>query len=677
VLIEHQVSESVVARAGDGELELKTSSAEPNQKAEPGSQAAVTPARPAYPPPAASPTQLGNHGIRYDFNMGARILVPSGNWRVQLRDLDTGNILFETTKGDVFVNSSKRYFIRFRIEAWKDGESVFTHEYDATDREVLVQFPVGTLGDIMGWFPYAVRFQQERGCKLTCAMSELLIPLFKDAYPHINFVTHEQVQPDRFYATYSIGLFFDDADNVWQPCDFGLVGLHRTAGYILGVDPEEMPPSIVLEDASRPIAEPHAASEGSAFSRAPKPAAVAQRVLIYGINYAPEPTGVGRYTGEIGSYLAQQGLEVEVVAATPHYPGWAVQSGYRNRFSVERLDRVRVTRCPLLLAKEMRGVWRALAPLTFALTSAPIAIWRIFSTRPDVVLCIEPTMFSAPAALLAAKIVGARTVLHVQDMEIDAAFAVGHLRGSIFRKIANFFECVVLRSFDRVVTISNRMQGGLRSKGVLLERLNLVRNWVDLEKIKPLNRVSSYRKELGLSDRSFVALYAGNIGAKQALPLVLEAAERLAAESNLIFVVVGNGPEKKQLMTRYGYLPNVRFLPVQPEERLCELLNLANVHLLPQDGGTVDIVFPSKLGGMLASGKPCIVMADPGTELFEFLGDGAIVLPAGDSHLLAKAVERIFCEGKSVALGSNRERIAALDAKYNLPAFKAILANGK
>jgi len=268
VILEKQVSAGVVALAGEGQPHVATSSAEPNPEAEPSSQAPITPSRPAYPATAPSPTQIGDHGIRYDFNMGARVLVPSGNWRLQLRDLDAGNILFETDKGGVFVNSSKRYFVRFRIEAWKDGESVFTHEYDATDREVLVQFPVGTLGDLVGWFPYAVRFQQERGCKLTCAMSELLIPLFKDAYPHIKFVTHEEVNPDQFYATYSIGLFFDDADNVWQPCDFRLVGLHRTAGYILGVDPEEMPPKIVLEDASRPIAEPYVCIAAQSSSQA-------------------------------------------------------------------------------------------------------------------------------------------------------------------------------------------------------------------------------------------------------------------------------------------------------------------------------------------------------------------------------------------------------------------------
>jgi autotransporter strand-loop-strand O-heptosyltransferase len=216
------------------------------------------PPKPAYPPAAATPTQEAPLGIRFDFNLGARIVVPEGNWRVQLRDLDTGNILFETnTKGGTFINSAKRFYVRFALEVWQGEASVFRHEYSAKGREVLVQFPVGTLGDLLGWFPYAVKFQEQHDCRLTCAMSELLIPLFRDAYPHIEFVTHEQVGATKYYATYSIGLFFDDADCVWQPCDFRLVGLHRTAGYILGVDPEEMPPRIVLEDESRPIAEPY------------------------------------------------------------------------------------------------------------------------------------------------------------------------------------------------------------------------------------------------------------------------------------------------------------------------------------------------------------------------------------------------------------------------------------
>jgi colanic acid biosynthesis glycosyl transferase WcaI len=400
---------------------------------------------------------------------------------------------------------------------------------------------------------------------------------------------------------------------------------------------------------------------------------VAWRVFIYGINYAPEPTGVGRYTGEIGSYLAQQGMDVNVVTAVPHYPGWIVRDGYRNRYSVERIGGVKITHCPLFLKTEMRGVWRVVAPLTFALMSAPIAFWNILAMRPNTVLCIEPTLFSAPAALLAARIIGARTVLHVQDLEIDAAFAVGHLRSRIVKKIAQAFERFILCAFDDVVTISNRMQGRLILKGVPPQRLNLVRNWVDLEKVKPLDGPSSYRKDLGLSDATFVALYAGNIGPKQALPIILDAAECLVSESNLIFVVVGNGPEKARLLARYGHLPNVKFLPVQPEERLCDLLNLADVHLLPQDRDAADLVLPSKLGGMLASGKPCIIMADPNTELYEFMGDGVIILPPGDSHLLAETVKRAFQNAEYLTVGNYSGRLAELDARHNLPAFERLL----
>jgi autotransporter strand-loop-strand O-heptosyltransferase len=208
-------------------------------------------------------------GIRFDFNQGARVVVPEGQWRVRLYDLDTANVLFETnTNGGTFISSAKRYYVRFGIEVWQGENSVFRHEYSAKDREVLIQFPVGTLGDIMGWFPYAVKFQEQHDCRLTCAMSELLIPLFRDAYPDISFVTHEQVDAARFYATYSIGLFFDDSECIWQPCDFRLVGLHRTAGYILGVDPEELPPRIVLADETRPIAEPYVCIAAQSSSQA-------------------------------------------------------------------------------------------------------------------------------------------------------------------------------------------------------------------------------------------------------------------------------------------------------------------------------------------------------------------------------------------------------------------------
>ena len=179
-------------------------------------------------------------------------------WRIHLQDRDTGNTLFETRLKQGFVNSSKRWFVRFRVEVWDDAEQlVLRHDYDARDRPVLMMFPVGTLGDTLAWFPYAARFAAVHGCRLTCAMSELIIPLFRDAYPHVTFLTHEEVDASEYYASYTLGLFFDDVDTVWQPTDFRLVGLHRTAGYILGVDPTEEAPRLAHPDDTPPIAEPY------------------------------------------------------------------------------------------------------------------------------------------------------------------------------------------------------------------------------------------------------------------------------------------------------------------------------------------------------------------------------------------------------------------------------------
>ena len=221
----------------------------------------------AFPPPASQPTQLGPHGIRFDFNQGARVVLPpreKGQWRVRLRDLDTGNILFQSDVKGAFVSSAKRFYVRFGVDVWElddagNATSVLSHEYDCRGKNVLIQFPIGTLGDIMAWYPYAARFGEVRGCTLTCTMSALIIPLLKDAYPAIRFVTHEQVAEEHLaeqaYASYSLGLFFDDVDNIWQPTDFRHVGLHRTAGYILGVDPTEEAPRIGIPDEGRPIAD--------------------------------------------------------------------------------------------------------------------------------------------------------------------------------------------------------------------------------------------------------------------------------------------------------------------------------------------------------------------------------------------------------------------------------------
>ncbi|MGL6071362.1 autotransporter strand-loop-strand O-heptosyltransferase [Craterilacuibacter sp.] len=210
-----------------------------------------------FTPAAAQPTQVGHCGIRFDFNGGARISLPEGAWRVRLSDTQTHNTLFETEIGAGVVTSSKKYFVPFYVEVWQGAEKVLDHRLSLKNQTVLIQFPVGTLGDVLGWFPYAARFAEIHGCRLSCAMAANLIPLFAAVYPAIRFITPAAIIATEYYATYYLGLFFGDEEHHYQPGDFRLVGLARTAGHILGVDPSEAPARIASSDDSRPVDEPY------------------------------------------------------------------------------------------------------------------------------------------------------------------------------------------------------------------------------------------------------------------------------------------------------------------------------------------------------------------------------------------------------------------------------------
>ncbi|ABO59802.1 autotransporter strand-loop-strand O-heptosyltransferase (plasmid) [Burkholderia vietnamiensis] len=210
--------------------------------------------------PAKTFTQTGPQGIRFDFNDGCRVSTPGGDWRVVVRDTEAEVTLFDmpisTPEGQTGgATSIKKYFVPFQLEVWKGGEKVFEHTMNLKDREVLIELPVGTLGDTVGWFPYAVKFAKLHGCKLTVSMAKPLIPLFAKMYPSINLRTPEEINVESFYASYRVGLFFSDWENKQQPSDFRLVGLHRTAGYILGVDLTEERPLLDIPDDSRPIPE--------------------------------------------------------------------------------------------------------------------------------------------------------------------------------------------------------------------------------------------------------------------------------------------------------------------------------------------------------------------------------------------------------------------------------------
>ena len=398
-------------------------------------------------------------------------------------------------------------------------------------------------------------------------------------------------------------------------------------------------------------------------------------ILIYGMNFAPELTGIGRYSGELARGLSALQTRVDVITSPPHYPGWFVRPNYSAKeYRTEHFDDIRVVRCPLVLHKAGSGIWRLIAPLSFALSSAPVAFWRILKDRPAAVLCVEPTLFAAPIALLAAKLTGARTVLHIQDLEVDAAFAVGHLgRWPWLRWLGQTFDRVVTRRFDAVITISDEMAKRIAAKGIAKDRIHVIRNWVDTTRIRPLSGANWYRTELGLP-ATFVVLYSGQIGAKQALHVVFEAAERLAGRSDVHFVIAGEGPLKAGFVERYGKLPNLTMLGLQPEARLNEFLNLADCHILPQDPLVKDLVLPSKLGGMLASGRPVLIIADDDSELASFVGTSCIRIQPANVADLPEMIAALA--SGDVATGDEAARLElaeSLNSAAAMASFRAVL----
>ncbi|MGB2833647.1 MAG: glycosyltransferase WbuB, partial [Methylotenera sp.] len=356
-------------------------------------------------------------------------------------------------------------------------------------------------------------------------------------------------------------------------------------------------------------------------------------------NFAPEPTGIGKYSGEMAAWLVAQGHEVRVVAAPPYYPAWQLGEGYAwPPYRRERWQGVDVWRAPLWVPRKPGGLMRVLHLLTFAIASLPVMLWQVF-WRPDVVMTVAPALVCAPTGWLVARLCGGKAWLHIQDFEVDIAFQIGLLKGQLLQRLVLGAERWLLRRFDSVSSISGRMLDKLQQKGVVEERVRFFPNWVDIAHVYPLLEPSDYHKELGIEPNTKAVLFSGTLGGKQGLMAIPDAARKLAHRNDVIFVVCGDGVMKPQLEAACAGLANIRFLPLQPFERLGQLLGLADIHLLPQSPEAADLVLPSKLSGMLASGRPIIATCWEGTEIAAVVSRCGIVVPPEDGTALAAAIE--------------------------------------
>lgn len=381
------------------------------------------------------------------------------------------------------------------------------------------------------------------------------------------------------------------------------------------------------------------------------------KILIQSLNFHPELTGIGKYSGEMAAYLASQGHEVRVITTPPYYPAWEINPEYKKYFwSKEGWRDVLVWRCPIWVPKKPTGITRILHLSSFALSSFPITLFQIF-WRPDAILTIEPPLFTAPAALLTARLCGAKSVLHIQDYEVDAAFDLGLLKGRFLKRLVLSIEKFLLQRFDLVSTISNRMVERALSKGLPVEKVYLFPNWADvpLDEQKHSRSIEAlfesrlaYRKKLGVPQDSVVVLYSGNMGAKQGLEILSEVVEKFqqreAALPLVHFIFCGEGVSRRVLEQQCQQLKFVQFLDLQPAEYLSEFLAMADIHLLPQRADAADLVMPSKLTGMLASGRPVLACANAGTEVSNIVRHCGLVVPPEDPDAFYEALTKLIAD---------------------------------
>jgi len=365
------------------------------------------------------------------------------------------------------------------------------------------------------------------------------------------------------------------------------------------------------------------------------------RLLLQGINYKPDLIGISKYNSETAEWFVQHGWDVLAVTAPPYYPSWARQPGYSFlRYQRERLDGVNVVRCPMYVPLAPSGSRRLAHLGSYAATSFPCVLAAAVSFRPDVVFSVAPALFAALGCACAARISGALSWLHVQDFELDVAFKLGILKNSALRSSAERFERFTLRRYDALSAPSVPMVSLLSKKVSEDTFVAELRNWADVDTINPRIDASELRQVLNLENK-LVVLYSGNMATKQGLEIILEAATQLQSRQDLAFVLCGDGPAKATLVEHSRNLPNVVHLPLQPVERLPMLLAAADIHVLPQKAEAEDLVLPSKLSGILASGRPVVATARQGSGIAAEIAGAGELVPSGDRAAFAAMISKL------------------------------------
>lgn len=367
-------------------------------------------------------------------------------------------------------------------------------------------------------------------------------------------------------------------------------------------------------------------------------------ILIYSYNYYPEPIGIAPLMTELAEGLVKQGHQVRVITGMPNYPQREIYPGYRGKWYVtEQKNGVTIQRSYLRIKSKPNLLDRLLLELSFVFTSIPQALngWQ-----PDVILLtVPPLLVSLPASLLS-WLYNCPVVLNVQDILPEAAVRVGLVKNKLMIRALEALEKFAYRRAHTISAIAHGFVENLVSKGVDIQKIVCIPNWVNVNFIRPLPKEKNYFRVEHQLEGKFVVMYSGNIALTQGLETVIEAAISLRHIPEIVFVIAG---ESKALQWLQKYClaseaNNVLLVPLQPREKLPEMLAAADVGLVVQKSNVISFNMPSKIPLLLASSRPILAsVPSTGTAARSVAeSGGGIVVTPESPDALAKAVLYLY-----------------------------------
>jgi len=369
-------------------------------------------------------------------------------------------------------------------------------------------------------------------------------------------------------------------------------------------------------------------------------------LLVLCPHFAPDVAPTGEVMTRITTELAARGHRLHVVTALPWYQHHRIEPGWTGRLArTQTVDWGRITRVHPFPTDKRNIPARALAFGGFTALTGLVSV--LSRPRPDAVLAMSPPLTLGLAGWLAARARRVPFVFNIQDVFPDVAIELGVITNPSVIRVASWLERFTYLRSDAVTVLSEDLRDNVASKlgRHRPERVRVIPNFVDTEHIRPASRDNSYREQFGLTGKT-VVMYAGNVGFSQSLDLVLDAAAALAHEPDLVFVINGGGAARPELERRAAGAPNVRFVDMQPKDRLPEVLAAADIHVVPLRRGLARSSVPSKMYSILASGRPIVASVDAGTEVasvVERAGAG-LAVPPDDAEALTKAIARLVAD---------------------------------